>query len=94
MLNKNITIEEFCDYLFKTKSNLLSKSNLKSNIKNLLSANKINKNDEIISNPLFEISILRTIQTNSANFIDDLLSNYIHLDIISQGNLLICHIHL
>ena len=85
LINKNISIEEFCNELFKIKSSLLLKSNVKSNIKNLLNSNKINNKNEIISNPLYDSSMLFNVNLKSSNFINNQSDTDIYLDIISQG---------
>merc|ERR1712065_127452 len=71
LINKNISIEEFCNELFKIKSSLLLKSNVKSNIKNLLNSNKINNKNVIISNPLYDSSMLLNVNFKSSNFINN-----------------------
>lgn len=79
-------IDTFCNELFKLKNSLGSKQNTKSNIKTLLSSNKISNNFETIINPLFQSNLInRSKLSNSNNFINNKIKNYLVIDILSQG---------
>ena len=78
-------INRFCNSLYSKKRELSTKKNIKSDIKNLLSSNKIKNGYETIVNPLYSSLIIPNIIRNSSSFINNNIINDINLDILSQG---------
>ena len=78
-------IDKFITELYKIKSDLSSKNNIKSNIKKIIRLNNKQKNN-IIVNPLYESPIINRSSINiSDTFINNQELNYIQIDILSQG---------
>jgi hypothetical protein len=78
-------VDKFINELYKIKSNLSSKNNIKSNIKKIIRLNNKNSNI-IILNPLYESPIInKNIITISNEFINNKNLNNLQIDILSQG---------
>lgn len=82
-------VNTFCNEIFKLKSSLSSKQNNKSDIKNLINVNKINKEFETIQNPftphLISLGLTRTATNIPSNFVNFNEQQLINIQIVSQG---------
>ena len=78
-------INRFCNSLYSKKRELSTKKNIKSDIKNLISSNKIKNGYETIVNPLYSSLVIPNVIRNSSSFINNNIINDINLDILSQG---------